>query len=220
MSMTDFVNRLANAKPVYAKHPFIEHGQHRLALEEYKSFGDPGSRTLSATFRVISSDRHAVNSLVAAIWQIEHAPRFKGDDCSQDINRAVDFVAKLAGQTNLAEAGTLAAKLADKADVQPAKGMVIDCTARLIPAKAKRDGSMGKPFTDLAWFHVTQSKEEIKAMRDRLDATSPSAGSAPTLPTATTEAPVATAAPVTTAPAQAAAEPVVPAGSSLLDSLL
>lgn len=220
--VTDFLAaRLGGAKAVQNRHPFIEHGNHRLALEEYRMTGQPGGRALVADLRVIASTKHKPGSMVCERWQLEGTANFPGDDKSQERDRSVNFIARLFGTDDLALAASTSIKLAAGESVQPAKGMLIDCAAALMPAKKKKNGEPGKPYVNRTWFRVEQTKEQIKAQRTALESTPAVVADAAPLtftppPGIATAVQAASPAPATTpAPAQAAAE----TGPSLLDTL-
>lgn len=210
-SHDDFFNKMKGAQAVNAKHPFIEHGRHRLAVEEYIMYPSPtNGRTLSATFRVLASDKHEVGSCVSAIWQPERPPMFKGDDGSQERNKAADFIGKLLGKDDPAAAGATIAQLIQNQAKQLIKGMVIDCVGAFMPPRPKRDGTMGKGYTNLTWYNVKQTREDIAAQRARLESAPAVATAAPTLPE--TPAPAPELAPTP--------QPVASTGPSLLDDLV
>jgi hypothetical protein len=179
------IERLRGAKPVEDRDPFIADGKHKLALAEYFIFNSlKHGQAIGARFVVVESTNpaHAVGSTCFQGWYINKAPNFIGD--SQEIDRAADFVAKLNG-CSLPEAGGEVQKLLDRAEMQPARGMVVACVGTSNPGRTKKDGTVGKPFTDRSWTTIQQGPAEVAAMRGWLDQVSPlRAHAAPVAPPA------------------------------------
>ena len=163
------IAKLRGAKPVEDRDPFIGEGKHKLALAEYFLFNSTKhGQAIGARFVVLESTnpKHTRGQVVFQGWYINRAAFFVGDQ--GEIDRAADFAAKLQGVT-LAESGDEIRKLLDAQAVQPARGMVIECTG--IAGTSKKDPT--KSFTDRQWATIPQTPQDVAGMRQWLDSVAP-----------------------------------------------
>lgn len=162
-------NSFNNAKPVDQRTPFIGAGEHVLAVVKYEEFASTQHGTaLGATFMVLESSVHKPGTFVFQGWYPNKRASYPGD--TGEIDRAADFVHHLL-QKPLDQSGNAIAYLVQNAAAQPARGIIIKAKGVDKPAKLKRDGQMGKPFTEMTWAHVEgQTGESIAKVRASVDA--------------------------------------------------
>jgi hypothetical protein len=209
MGMTD---------PVEDRIPFIQDGDHVLALVGFRTFPSKNhGESIGATLLVLESSNpaHPKGSLVFKGFYVNRAPKFPND--KTEPRRCADFTSKIVGGQH-AQGGQIAGQLLQA--TQPGRGLVIKCKGvrklGVNKDKSPKLDEFGKQVTyvDLSWEHVEgQTPEQIKAVRDHIEATvSPkelSGGNVPQQQAAPVVAPAPQAAPVV-APAPQAAPVVAP----------
>lgn len=168
----DLKAHLDRTKAVRPSHPFLGSGNHKLTVCEFRKSNSPDAGTIYAVDVVIDeSDAadHKPGTMRSAIFKVERRPEFASQD--SDADRLVELFKQLTGADTIEKAQEQAHKtLADDATIakQRARGMRIDAFGA--PPKTTKKG---KPFVNVTWQHVPQTKEQIAARRRALDVSHP-----------------------------------------------
>lgn len=149
--------------PGGARFPFIEAGNHKLALcilEEFTHSSDgPSAR---AIFKVLQSNKHAPGSFVVKIWKLVKPPKFQNANKLSDGEEFTDFCRKLKGAPqDYVMANDIRVLMRDQAAAQLARGTVIDCVG-----VANKKGT----WVNIYWNTVQQTPTDIATMRQKLEA--------------------------------------------------
>lgn len=159
----DVYGRLNNTKEVGgARFPFIEDtGRYALCtLEEFQHSSDgPCARALFETIES-RTGKHAPGSYVVKIWKLVKPPKFQGQN--SDADQFADFCKKLKGAPQGYPIGNdIRVLMKERAAEQLARGTVIEAVA--VPNKKGT-------WVNIYWNNVQQTREEIVARRQQLEA--------------------------------------------------
>lgn len=167
MIREDVYARMNNTKTIQDRDPFIGEGKHRLVVRHLAPFNHTTyGESVRCTFEVLSSTNptHTPGSRVAKLWFLVKPAKFPSQPT--DMDRFADFIRKIKGAPDGYQVGPDAAVLLrDRVNEQLARGMVIDALG--INTSKNAD----KPWIDVRWTSVPQTRDQISAMRAQLDAT-------------------------------------------------
>ncbi len=170
----DVYGRLNNTRDVGgARYPFIEGGQHKLALavlEEFMHSTDgPSAR---AILKVLESRVHPVGSFVVKIWKLVKPGKFPNQPT--DADQFADFCRKLKNAPPGHPIGNdIRILMKERPLEQLARGTVIDANG--VPNKKGN-------YVNVYWNAVQQGPQEIVAMRQRIEAEGVPSANGPTPP--------------------------------------
>ncbi len=160
----DTYDRLNNARQITNRDPYIEKGNHTLAVESLEEFQHETGPAVRATFEVLESTAHAIGSRVATVWFLNKPTPKPG--MVSDADRFADFCVKLKGAPAGYPIGAdIRVLLKTRASEQLARGMVIKVNGVEKVAK-----TTGKSYTMCYWTNVVQSPQDILALRQRIEA--------------------------------------------------
>lgn len=160
----DAYDRLNNARPISNRDPYIEEGQHTLAVISIEEFQSEMGMAIRARFLVLESQAMKPDTTVGAVWFLQKPTPKPG--MVSDSDRFADFCTRLKGAPAGHPIGAdIRVLVKERAAEQLARGMVV--RAYGIKKVAK---TTGKPFTVVNWTHVEQTPAQIAQMRAQIEA--------------------------------------------------
>lgn len=185
--LTSLFSGIDNAKALGGFTPNLELGNHTVVLKRFnvKTSQKDGTKIAEADFGILESDTDTVNATKGWPWFIG-ATGFQGEYAKSRLKDFAEAVQKCIGDSS-APSATIAA-LADAR--QAGRGLVLKC--HVFNGKPRKDGNGF--YQEVKWYPITQTLEEMAAMRAKLDG----AGTAAPAVTQTVQQ---TVAPVQTTPA-------------------
>ena len=160
----DPYDRLNNAKPISNRDPYIEEGQHTLAVISIEEFSGELGMAIRARFEVLESNTMKPGTTTGAVWFLQNPPPKPG--MTTDSDRFADFCTRLKGAPAGHPIGAdIRVLVRDRAAEQLARGMVIRAYGVKKIAK-----TTGKAFTVVNWTNVEQTPAQIAQMRAQIEA--------------------------------------------------
>ncbi len=161
---SDVYDRLNNARQVNNRDPYIEEGQHTLAVISIEEFPSEQGAAVRASFEVLESNSMRPGTKCGTVWFLQKPTPKPG--MISDSDRFADFCIRLKGAPAGHPIGAdIRVLVKDRAADQLARGMVI----RVLGVK-KTAKTTGKSFVVMNWSNVEQTPQQIAEMRQRIEA--------------------------------------------------
>lgn len=164
---------LLNAKePGGGRYPFLGAGRHVLAISSFKMKPTlKNGPAIGVEFMVLESNNpaHAPGSFAAHNFLINRKPYFPGDD--RPWGEARQFGGAVLGETDPMKIGQSIIHLLQGSETEPLRGARVIAHGTVLPAKLKKDNTMGKPFTEVRWEQCPgQTQQTVYEWRQRVEA--------------------------------------------------